>query len=71
MLPIASLPNPSEPSVVAFGAAVGAFYGSFAARRRGADRDEQTHAAIDWSYNGTAMALFVYIVANGLGVLGS
>lgn len=71
MPPIAELPDPSEPSLVAFGAAVGALLGSALARWNGYDRDGRTHAAIDGSYQGTAMALFVYIVVNGLAILGS
>jgi hypothetical protein len=57
--------------VIAFGAAVGAFAGNSLARWAGADRDGQAHAAINGSYNGTAMALFVYIVANGLALVAS
>jgi hypothetical protein len=62
VLPIASLPNPSEPSVLAFGAAVGAFFGGSLARLSRVDRDGRTQAAVDWSYNGTGVALFVYIM---------
>jgi hypothetical protein len=71
MLPVASLPDPSEPSMIAFGAVIGAFLGNSLARWNGADRDGRTHAAIDGSYNGTAMALFVYIVANSAVLLAS
>jgi hypothetical protein len=71
VLPAAGLPNPSDPSLIAFGAAIGAFLGSAFARWNGYDRDDRTHAAIDGSYQGTAMALFVYIFVNGLAILGS
>jgi hypothetical protein len=55
--------------VIAFGAAIGAFAGNSLARWSGADRDGQTHAAINGSYNGTAMALFVYIATNSLAMV--
>jgi hypothetical protein len=71
VLSIALLPSPSEPSVIAFGAAIGAFFGNSLARWTGADRDGQTHAAINGSYNGIAMALFVYIAANSLAAVAS
>jgi len=71
VLPIAALPNPADASVIALGATIGGFRGRALARRKGADRDAQTHAAIAGSYNGTAVALFVYIVANGIALLGS
>lgn len=70
MLPIAALPNPSDPSFVAFAAAVGAFLQSTWARWNGYDRDSRTHATIDGSYAGTAVALFFYVVTNGSAILG-
>jgi hypothetical protein len=58
------LPNPSDPSFVAFAAAVGAFLQSSWARLNGYDREARTHAAVDGSYAGTVIALILYIAVN-------
>jgi len=68
--PIAALPSPSDPSIIAFTAALGAFIQSSWARWYGHDRESRAHAAIDGSYAGTAFGLLAYFVVNAFAILG-
>lgn len=60
----AVLPNPSEPSVVAFGAVIGAFVGDTIARALRYDADNRMRWTVDGSYCGTGFALLLYLAAN-------
>jgi membrane protein YqaA with SNARE-associated domain len=64
MLPAAVLPIPSEPSLVAFGAAIGAFVGSTVAWTLGYDADNRMRWMLEGSYYGTGFALLLYLIAN-------
>ncbi len=64
MIPIAALPNPSEPAFVAMGAVIGGFIGDSVARLRRYDADNSMQATITGSYYGTGLALAAYFVAN-------
>jgi hypothetical protein len=64
MVPSAALPNPSESSVVAFGAIVGGFIGHTAAWVVGGDEDARVRQSVKGSYYGTAIALAVYLLTN-------
>jgi hypothetical protein len=64
MFPMAALPNPSDSSFVAFGAAVGAFLGGTAARLFPYNADNKMRWGIEGSYYGTGVALCVYLAVN-------
>jgi hypothetical protein len=66
MFPFASIPDPAEPTFIAFGAAIGAFAGRAVARRRGYNADNRMHWTVEGSFYGTGIALGAYLVANAL-----
>lgn len=64
MVPSAVLPNPVEPSVVAFGALMGGFIGYTTAWIGGGDEDACVRQSAKGSYYGTAATLAVYLLTN-------
>jgi len=64
MVPVAALPNPSEPGVIGLGALVGGFIGHTAAWIRGGDEDARVRLSIKGSYYGTAIGLGIYVLTN-------
>lgn len=71
MVPSAVLPNPAEPSVVAFGALVGAFVGHTVGWALGDDHDTRVRRSVNGSYVGTAIALTAYVLSTvrGAGII--
>jgi hypothetical protein len=64
MVPAAALPDPSEPGVIALGAALGAFFGNTVAQVQGKGPEGRMRRSVDGSYYGTALALIAYLIAN-------
>jgi hypothetical protein len=62
----AALPDPSQPSFVFLGAALGAFIGATISRIRGAEREALRVNVENWAYFFTAIALLLYLVKVGL-----
>jgi len=69
MVPTASLPNPAEPGMVAFGPAIGAFFGGTIARRMGYPADKSIQWTVEGSYYGTGATLCIYFVVNAISIL--
>ncbi len=63
---IASLPDASEPAVLAFGAGMGAFLASTSHRLRAQEPERELHAqrTENGTYVGFALALVSYVVTN-------
>lgn len=68
---VAALPDPSEPSVVGFGALIGALVGGSLALITGQDREVRMRWSVDGSYVGTAFTFGLYVLTNvrGAGIL--
>jgi hypothetical protein len=64
VLPIGSVPNPSNPNILAIGGMVGGFVGWAIARHRRYDADKMIQATEDGSYCGIGVALACYLLAN-------
>jgi len=64
MVPSAVLPNPTEPGLIGFGAALGAVLGRTVAWVLGYDEDKYIRWAVDGSYCGTGIALAIYLIVN-------
>lgn len=64
MVPSAALPNPTEPTIVAFAAALGALAGGTIARALRYDADESMRWAFEGSFYGSWIALVGYVIAN-------
>lgn len=58
----ARLPDPSEPSVVPFGAVAGALIGAAVARLQRLDRDTVRRRTEDGAFFGAAMAMVGYLI---------
>jgi hypothetical protein len=66
VFPFASIPDPAEPTVIALGAAIGAFAGRAVAHRLDYDADNRMHWTVEGSFYGTGIALGAYLIANAL-----
>jgi len=64
VLPIGSLPNPTNPNLLAIGAVIGGFVGRLVASRRRYDADKMMQATAHGSYRGIGVALACYLLAN-------
>jgi hypothetical protein len=61
---IASLPNPAEPTIVAFGAALGAFIGNAIARVMREEPERRAQRSLDGAFHLTGIALALYLLSN-------
>ncbi len=68
-MPVSSLPDPSEPAIVALGGILGAFVGRAIARRRGHAPDQLALATAEGAYAGTAIGLAAYVLVNIIAAL--
>jgi hypothetical protein len=64
VLPIGSLPDLTNPNLLAIGAVIGGFVGRMIARRRRYNADKMMQATADGSYCGIGVALACYLLAN-------
>jgi hypothetical protein len=64
MVPTAALPNLSDPSAVAFGAALGAFFANTVARLMRRGHATRLRWSVEGSHIGTAIALGAYLIGN-------
>jgi hypothetical protein len=59
----ASLPDPAEPTIIAFGSAAGAFIAETAVRLRRVPAERRLMAVGDGAFVGAAVATVVYLIA--------
>ncbi len=64
MSPAAALPSFSDPSILAFGAAMGGFLANTMARALGRDHAVRVRWSLEGTYYGTAIVLGAYLLVN-------